>query len=95
METLVTQENLKKNIEQLEEIKKILKNEIIELDDEILFQDFGLYRPQYDFADSEGYKEALKEVRLQQKSMIKMDLGLEPARKTVIYLRLMIWTKTR
>ena len=71
METLVTQENLKKNIEQLEEIKKILKNEIIELDDEILFQDFGLYRPQYDFADSEGYKEALKEVRLQQKSMIK------------------------
>lgn len=71
METLVKQENLKKNIEQLEEIKKILKNEIIELDDEILFQDFGLYRPQYDFADSEGYKEALKEVRLQQKSMIK------------------------
>ena len=41
------------------------------MDDEILFQDFGLYRPQYDFADSEGYKEALKEVRLQQKSMIK------------------------
>ena len=43
------------------------KSEIIYLDDEILVQDFGLYKPQFDFANSLGYKEKLSEIRNKQK----------------------------
>ena len=45
--------------------------EIIILDDEILYQSFGLYTPLYDFATSEEYKEKLAEIRQKQKEMIK------------------------
>ncbi len=47
------------------------KSEIIYLDDEILVQDFGLYKPQFDFANSLGYKEKLSEIRNKQKELIK------------------------
>lgn len=47
------------------------KNSIIFLDDEILFQDFGLYTPVYNLMNSEAYKDKLAVVREQQKSMIK------------------------
>lgn len=48
-----------------------LKGEIIVLEDEILYQSFGLYTPLYDFANSEEYKEKLDEIRNKQKEMIK------------------------
>ena len=47
------------------------RTEIIDLDDEILVQEFGLYRPHYDFANSLDYKEKLAEIRSKQKTMIK------------------------
>ena len=47
------------------------RTEIIDLDDEILVQEFGLYRPHYDFANSLDYKEKLAEIRSKQKAMIK------------------------
>lgn len=47
------------------------KREIICLDDEILVQEFGLYKPQYEFANSLEYKEKLSEIRSKQKEMIK------------------------
>lgn len=47
------------------------KSQLIQLDDEILFQDFALYRPIYSFANSEQYKNRLAIVRQQQKEMIK------------------------
>lgn len=45
--------------------------QIIQLDDEILVQSFGLYRPTFDFANSDQYKDKLNEVRQRQKEMIK------------------------
>lgn len=45
--------------------------EIVKLDEEIQFQDFGVYRPRYDFATSEQYKSRLQHIRDQQKAMIK------------------------
>lgn len=51
----------------IDEKKKL----IIQLDDDILFQDFSLYKPIYDFATSEGYKEKLNEIRNKQKESIK------------------------
>ena len=47
------------------------KKLIITLDDEILFQEFGLYKPRYEFANSTEYKVKLNSVREQQKEMIK------------------------
>lgn len=47
------------------------ENQIIELDDNILLQDFGLYKPIYDFISSNQYKEQLDLIRNQQKEMIK------------------------
>ena len=68
-------EILKKNLEQqiyeLKVEKQILQSEVIELDDRVLFQDFGVYQPQYNFATIDGYKEELNKIRERQKSMIK------------------------
>lgn len=47
------------------------KKQIILLDDEIIVQEFGLYKPQYDFASALDYKEALAEIRASQKELIK------------------------
>ena len=47
------------------------KSEIIWMDDEILVQEFGLYKPQYEFASSLDYKEKLAEIRSWQRAMIK------------------------
>lgn len=48
-----------------------LKNQIIETDETILLQSFGLYTPQYNFATSSQYKDRLDTIRAEQKDMIK------------------------
>lgn len=63
--------NLNIEITNLEQQIVQKKNLIIELDDEILFQDFSLYKPIYDFATSDEYKERLDKIRTNQKIMIK------------------------
>ena len=65
------EEVLQKNIEELRKIKDKLKLDIIELDDKILFQNFGVYQPQYDFATLDEYKDQLNLIRNEQKEMIK------------------------
>lgn len=59
------------NIEQLDLEIKNREKQIIDLDDEILVQDFGLYRPHYNFANALDYKEKLTEIRSRQKALIK------------------------
>lgn len=59
------------NIEELKIIKQVLIDEVIELDDRKLFQEFGVYKPQYSFANSEMYKERLSKIRNEQEEMIK------------------------
>ncbi|MDL2253037.1 DUF4041 domain-containing protein [Ruminococcaceae bacterium OttesenSCG-928-I18] len=51
--------------------KELLSSEIVQLDDEVLYQDFALYRPVYNFANSDEYKNRLDWIRQQQKNMIK------------------------
>lgn len=53
-----------------EEISEKKKN-LISLDEEILVQEFGLYKPQFDFASALDYKEELAKIRAQQKELIK------------------------
>lgn len=50
---------------------KILKGQIITFRDDVLVQDFGLYEPRFDFANSSKYKDALKSCRDRQKAKIK------------------------
>lgn len=50
---------------------KILKGQIITFRDDVLVQDFGLYEPRFDFANSSRYKDALKSCRDRQKAKIK------------------------
>lgn len=64
-------EELEEEIGKLQNVKKLLQEEIIELDDRILFQDFGVYQPQYNFATLDEYKDRLDAVRNKQKEMIQ------------------------
>lgn len=47
------------------------KEEVVELDDKIIYQDFGLYTPKFSFVSSDIYKEKLKDIRSKQKELIK------------------------
>lgn len=64
-------ETLQKEIDELKDLKHMLQTEVIELDDKVLFQDFGVYQPQYNFATLDEYKDKLGEIRNKQKDMIK------------------------
>ena len=59
-------------IYQIKELKEIL----ISLKDEELYQSFALYNPMYDFVNSETYKIRLDEIREHQKKLIKNDLAV-------------------
>lgn len=69
----IQKEIIRKNTESSRLEKEISgkRKEIISLDDEILVQEFGLYKPQYNFANALGYKEKLAEIRSKQKNLIK------------------------
>ena len=51
------------------------KKSLIILEDELLYQDFGLYKPTYDFTTSEEYNSRLKSIRDKQKQCIKNGLA--------------------
>ena len=71
------EESKKKRQELVQEIfsldREIEKKKefIIFMDDEMLYQDFGLYTPVYNMMNSEMYKDKLAVVREQQKNLIK------------------------
>lgn len=47
------------------------KKTLISFDDESLIQEFGLYKPQYDFTSALDYKDELAKIRSEQKELIK------------------------
>jgi hypothetical protein len=49
------------------------KEELIQLDDGILLQSFGFYKPRYDFENSEIYKIKLEQIRNQQEALVKYE----------------------
>lgn len=50
---------------------ELLRKQIVEAKDTILFQSFGLYTPHFDFVRADDYKSRLLEIRAKQKDMIK------------------------
>mgnify|MGYP004514993729 CR=1 FL=1 len=63
-------QDINEEIVSLTNLRDQLKKEVIQLDDEILYQSFGVYTPQYNFAYLDQYKDKLKEIRNKQKKMI-------------------------
>lgn len=79
IENLVDSKNkVMTEIAQINDTKTSLETEIankrkliVTLDDEILFQEFGLYTPRYEFANSSEYKTRLDSNREAQKNLIR------------------------
>ena len=70
--------NLKNELQRLTTEKSRLeketnekKSDLIILDEVLLMQEFGLYKPTYDFANAEMYKDKLESIRQLQKDNIK------------------------
>lgn len=55
---------------------KMKEKDLIVLEEELLYQSFGLYTPRYNLVDSVSYKNKLTEIRNQQKQMIKNKTAL-------------------
>lgn len=77
-------ENLKSELSLLVQDITKRKNEIVVLDDEILFQSFGFYDPKYEMENSEDYKNQLDVVREKQKEMVKNDLATNHSDKWTV-----------
>lgn len=65
--------NLGKEVEKLGQDISEKKRQIVGLVDDISFQEFGIYTPNYVFANSDLYKEELTRIRDEQKQCIKND----------------------
>lgn len=72
----VKYDKLQKEYEHTKQKVQELKNEAIFFEDAIIFQDFGLYTPRYEFVTAEAYKLELDKIRTQQKQMIKQDVAI-------------------
>jgi Domain of unknown function (DUF4041)/T5orf172 domain len=66
-----TQRDLERNIGDLKNQVDVRKREIVILDDEILLQSFGFYKPRYELQNSDAYRVKLEQIRKQQEDMIK------------------------
>src|SRR5687768_2616643 len=64
-------EQATKELEELHKQVEERKKYVIILDDEILLQSFGFYKPHYGLENSEAYRRKLEEIRDQQAAMIK------------------------
>lgn len=70
-----TLSKIQEEIAALDQELREKKESLIELDEEILLQEFALYKPQYEFANSDEYKQALDQIREKQKFLIKSNLA--------------------
>lgn len=77
-------EKLKKQIAKLEGHVNELKQKAIFFEDAILFQEYGLYTPRYNFTSAEQYKLALDRIRAIQKDLIKKDNAIYGAKNWTV-----------
>ena len=64
-------------LKELDNEIKEKQGQILQLDDEILYQDFGIYEPKYDCANSDEYKEKITQVRKEQKELVSSKKALD------------------
>lgn len=72
----VKKEKLEKEVNKLDKKVSDLKKDAVFFEDAIIFQDYGLYTPRYNFMTSDEYRLRLEKVRTEQKEMIKNDRAI-------------------
>lgn len=80
----IKKEKLEKENSRLASSIENLKKEAIFFEDSIIFQDFGLYTPRYNFVTAEEYKLKLDKIRAEQKEMIKTDTAITGAKNWTV-----------
>ncbi len=73
-ESAKNQKSLDKQQADLIELQSAIaqaKTDLVETNEEVLMQSFGVYKPRYSFANSSAYKDELTKIRTQQKDCIK------------------------
>lgn len=63
--------SLNSAVASLRKMQREKEKQLVTFDDEILVQDFGLYRPRFDFAESSQFKDRLSDCRARQREAIK------------------------
>ena len=72
IESLSSQEAQKKGeVSSLDTEIELKRRELRVVDDALLIEEFGLYEPQFDFANSSQYKDVLSSVRKEQKDEVQ------------------------
>ena len=61
-----------------------LKKEAVFFEDAIIFQEYGLYTPRYNFVTAQEYKDRLDVIRDKQKQMIKADKAINGAQNWTV-----------
>ena len=79
-ELSTTIDSINSEISNLENSIQEKKKQLVWIDDEILVQEFGLYKPQYDFASALDYKEKLADIRAKQRDLIKQKQAVSGSR---------------
>ena len=67
-------ESINKANADLDEIKSKIDTKqkmLVDVEEQLLYQDFALYKPKYEMVNSEAYKERLNKIRETQKALIK------------------------
>lgn len=72
----VKYEKLQKECTRIEQKVQLLKKDAIFFEDSLLFQEYGLYTPRYNFLTADEYKDKLASIREEQKAMIKKDTAI-------------------
>lgn len=75
----LVQESITKAKNTLSDINSKIANKrelLVDMDEQILYQDFALYKPKYEMANAEEYKERLNKIRDKQKGLIKNNLAV-------------------
>lgn len=80
----VKYEKLQKECQKAELKVAQLKKEAIFFEDALIFQEYGLYTPRYEFMKSEDYKLSLEKNRSQQKEMIKNDTAISGSKNWTV-----------
>lgn len=66
--------NLNKAYSDLNQLQNIIESKqklLVDIDEQVLYQDFALYKPKYDMVNSDAYKDRLDKIREIQKTLIK------------------------
>lgn len=63
--------NASESLCKLEATLKEKRAKLLDIDEQVLFEEFSLYKPKYDLVNSEKYKQRIDEIRQTQKDLIK------------------------